>query len=222
MGKYSLHSCCGVQQGDPLGPLGFVLTLHPIIERIEAKVPNLDLNALYLDDGTLIGSPEDLLAALKVIEWDGPNIGLHLNKAKSLLYTPDEADPATSPLPSEIPVTCHDFSLLGRPIGPADFFEAIFQQCVNKFKLSLNDLSELEDFQVQTTLLRSCLALPKVAFIRNAASDFDSAIRRTLESILGGPLSDLTGPGRKPSFPAGWVALASTVLCSIPQQDNIH
>ena len=61
MGKYSLHSCCGVQQGDPLGPLGFALTLHPIIE---AEVPNLDLNAWYLDDGTLIGSPEDLLAGV--------------------------------------------------------------------------------------------------------------------------------------------------------------
>ena len=29
LGKDSIHSCCGVQQGDPLGPLGFALSLHP-------------------------------------------------------------------------------------------------------------------------------------------------------------------------------------------------
>ena len=39
------RSCCGVQQGDPLGPLGFVLTLNPIIERIKVEVPTLALNA---------------------------------------------------------------------------------------------------------------------------------------------------------------------------------
>ena len=53
MGNEVIHSCCGVQQGDPLGPLGFSLTLHPIIERIKAEVPSLPLNVWYLDDGTL-------------------------------------------------------------------------------------------------------------------------------------------------------------------------
>ncbi len=33
-------TCVGVQQGDPLGPLGFT------------EVPTLNLNAWYLDDGT--------------------------------------------------------------------------------------------------------------------------------------------------------------------------
>lgn len=43
-------------KGIPYGHLGFALTLHLIIERIQAKVPNLDLNIWYLDYGTLIGS----------------------------------------------------------------------------------------------------------------------------------------------------------------------
>ena len=57
LGKDVIHSCCGVQQGDPLGPLGFSLTLHPIVEHIKAEVPSLALNAWYLDDGTLVGPP---------------------------------------------------------------------------------------------------------------------------------------------------------------------
>ena len=57
LGKDSIRSCCGMQQWDPLGPLGFALTLHLIIERIKVEVPTLALNAWYLDDGTLVGSP---------------------------------------------------------------------------------------------------------------------------------------------------------------------
>ena len=60
LGEDTLLSCSGVQQGDPLGPLGFALTLHPIPERIDEEVPDLAINAWYLDDGTLCGSPEDL------------------------------------------------------------------------------------------------------------------------------------------------------------------
>ena len=55
------------------------------------------------------------------------------------------------------------------------------------------------DAQLESTLLRSCLALPKVSFVFRAcppshlyhfSSDFDTSMRRTLESIIGGPVSD--------------------------------
>ena len=41
----TILSCCRVQQGDPLGPLGFTLALQPIVERIQREVPNLQINA---------------------------------------------------------------------------------------------------------------------------------------------------------------------------------
>ena len=50
LGQDSILSCVGVQQGDPLGPQGFALTLHPLIEKISAEVPGLSLNVWYLDD----------------------------------------------------------------------------------------------------------------------------------------------------------------------------
>ena len=85
LGGDTIKSRCGVQQGDPLGPLGFALVLQPIIERIKREVPGLKINAWYLDDGTLVGSPHDLLAALQIVEEEGPPRGLHLNRQKSLL-----------------------------------------------------------------------------------------------------------------------------------------
>ena len=114
LGKDIIHSCCGVQQGDPLGPLGFALTLHPIIKRIRAEVPSLALNAWYLDDGTLVGSTQDLSAALHIVESAGPSIGLHLNRGKSLVFIPS----SLSTLPSDVPVTRNGFCLLGCPIAP--------------------------------------------------------------------------------------------------------
>ena len=79
-----IPSCCGVQQGDPLGPLGFALVLHPIVENITESVPDLLTNVWYLDDGTLCGTQKDLA----IIEAEGPPRGLLLNRGKSFIHTP--------------------------------------------------------------------------------------------------------------------------------------
>ena len=211
LGNDSLRSCCGVQQGDPLGPLGFALTLQPLIEKLKASVAGLGLNVWYLDDGTLMGSPDDLAVALQILERDGPPLGLHLNRGKSLLFIPEDADADQSPLPPDIPITRHGFSLLGCPVGPPDYCEEIFQARIEKVKVSLGALQDLEDAQLEYTLLRSCLSLPKVSFvlracppshILNAAKDFDFAMRRALESILGRPMSD-------------WAWLKATLPCCL-------
>ena len=118
------RSCCGVQKGDLLGPLAFALTLHPIIERIHEQVSNLSLNSLYLHDGR--GSPDQLAAALDIVETLGPVIGLNLNRDKSLLFFPAEKDTSVSPITPDIPVTCQGFALLGCPIGPPEFSDEFF------------------------------------------------------------------------------------------------
>lgn len=76
-GDHILHSCCGVQQGDPLGPLGFALTLQPIIDSIQREVHGLLLNGWYLDDGIIIGTGSDLQLALNIIESQGPSKGCY-------------------------------------------------------------------------------------------------------------------------------------------------
>ena len=112
LGADFILSSCGVQQGDPLDPLGFALILRPIVERIKAEVPGL-----YLDDGTLCGTPDDLAEALRIVEEEGPALGLLLNRTKSLLYIPEDGDPAYNPLPPDIPTTEIGFILLGCPVG---------------------------------------------------------------------------------------------------------
>ena len=199
LGKDIICSCCGVQQGDPLGPLGFAFTLHPVIKHIKAEVPFLALNAWYLDDGTLVGTPGDLSTALHIIESDGPSVGLHLNRAKSLLFIPRACDDSCSPLPPEVPVVRDGFSLLGSPIGPPSFCEKVLQTRINKIIESLGMLHDMSDSHLETTLLRSCFALPKFSYllrscppthIHQAVVDFDAVMWEALETILGGPLDE--------------------------------
>ena len=59
-----ISSSCGVQQGDPLGPLLFSLALLPIVEEIQALSPRLNL--WYLDAGVIIGPPPEILQKV----WD--------------------------------------------------------------------------------------------------------------------------------------------------------
>ena len=194
LGKDINHSCCSVQQGDPLGPLGFSLTLHHIFERTKVEVPSLALNAWYLDDGTLVGPPEGLSAALDIIERDGPSLGLHLNKSKSLLVVPSQCLYSNSSLPSDIPVTRGEFCLLGCPIGPKPYYEEVLQDRISGIRKSLATQHDMQDSQLETTLLRSCLSLPKFSYIlrtthpsyiEEAARDIDVAVRETLEAIVG-------------------------------------
>ena len=50
-GDNIIESAEGVQQGDPLGPLLFSLTIHPILKMLKSE-----LRIFYLDDGTMGGN----------------------------------------------------------------------------------------------------------------------------------------------------------------------
>ncbi len=148
-----------MQQRNPLGALGFALTLQPLLERLQANVSGLRLNVWYLDDGTLMGSLRTLLLPCTSWSAKAPHLGLHLNRSKSLLYIPEDAVQAQSVLPTDIPTTRRGFSLLGCPIGPPDYCEEVFGARLSKLNESLGVLHGVCDSQVECTLLRSCQGL---------------------------------------------------------------
>ena len=104
-----------------------------------------------------------------------------------------------NPLPPEIPTVTSGFDLLGSPIGPRFQCEASMLKRVKKVQSILERLPDLEDAQMETTILRFCLALPKVSFtlrscpphlVTDATSAFDSLMRESLSDLAGGPLPD--------------------------------
>lgn len=103
----------------------FVLTLHLIVKRIKVKVPNLALDAWYLNDGTLVGSSQDLSAALHIVESINPSTSLHINRGKFLLFIPNTCGSSLSLLPSEVPVVRDGSCLLGCPISPFSYCDEV-------------------------------------------------------------------------------------------------
>ena len=71
---HTILSSCGVQQGDPRVHWGSPWPCSQLsVDRIKHEIPDLRINALYLDDGTLCRSLGDLAATLSIIESEVPH-----------------------------------------------------------------------------------------------------------------------------------------------------
>ena len=80
-GEDTILSSEGVQQGDPLGPFLFALGAVDITQECHTE-----LNCWYLDDATIGGPPEAVLAAYEKILESKSTHGLEINPAKTELY----------------------------------------------------------------------------------------------------------------------------------------
>jgi hypothetical protein len=115
-GTTLILSCIGLHQGDPLASLLFALGLQPVLKKLQEEVPRLLANIWFLDDGTLVGSHEDLSHALHLIQQEGPQQGLHLAPHKSHLWCGNQDAANVDPLLRGVPRSSPDgFKLLGAP-----------------------------------------------------------------------------------------------------------
>ena len=80
-----------------------------------------------------------------------------------------------------------------------EFCESSTLRRVEKIRMAVSRLHDLEDSQMETTLLRSCLSLPKFNFalrtcppsaIQFSTAAFDYLMRDSLSDLAGGPVSD--------------------------------
>ena len=94
-GDRRISSAEGVQQGDPLGPLLYCLSVHTHFQQL-----NSELCILYLDDTVVGGSSRSILDDLKIVR-DAEELGLILNSSKSEIITRDLSTcaPVLSSLP---------------------------------------------------------------------------------------------------------------------------
>lgn len=73
-GDRILESAEGVQQGDPLGPLLFCLSVHQLSSQLRSE-----LCLFYLDEVTHEGNLEDVRYDVEVVEREAADLGLQLN-----------------------------------------------------------------------------------------------------------------------------------------------
>ena len=191
-GVDTIFSDEGVQQGDPLGPLLFCITLHPLLEGLLS-----DLRIGYLDDISLGGDGVDLALDLKRIIEEGKRIGLQLNVGKcEIIKSRDFIDRAI--FQDFVHVEQTNACLLGAPLsnGPA------MDSCLS---IRCEDLSRaIERLDLLTshdalTILRSALSTPKLMYTLRASpcSDhggleiFDGILRSGLSKILNVDITDV-------------------------------
>ena len=94
---------------------------------IEAEVPTLAANVWFHDDGSVVGTEEELMTVVAIVQRDGPERGLHLQPDKSSVWSPSPLAPGVKdPLGCNIKqVEEPGVKLLGSPIG-SDAFIAQF------------------------------------------------------------------------------------------------
>jgi hypothetical protein len=177
----------GVQQGDPLGPLLFCLSIHKIVSSLSSE-----FIVFYLDDGTLGGSFEDLQANLHRIEVEGHALGLHLNVTKSELV-------AHNPL-----VLCNAFSdfaglqfvhpdqatLLGSPLGiePVD---VCLEDQLRQLQVIGDRLCHLQIHDA-VTILRHSFSIPKLLYVLRTSPCFSSSLLVSWDNLLMSIVSRIT------------------------------
>ena len=152
-----------------------------------------DFSVFYLDDGTIGGSRDDVLADLQLMENEATTLGLKLNRSKTELVSSDVgAQNSILSIVSELKVVpCSQVSLLGTPIGSLELLDSTIEAKTKKLQLMGMRLSGLRS-QDALCLLRHSFAIPKVLFILRSApcflsnhlEAFDGLLRSLLSSIL--------------------------------------
>ncbi len=218
-GTHQILSSAGVQQGDPLGPLLFALTLR---ELLNAYTPpkELKLQLWYLDDGTIVGPRASVRELYNHIIAKGHLYGLMLNPSKCEVFWPS-GDPTFPNFPPEIFRPGDGITLLGSPLwGSADFISSQVEAVIDKVMEVQEKILELDDPQVEMHLLRSCLGVCRVNHllrtvpkdnILNQLHKFDDALRSSLGRVIHSAIPDTAWQQASLPFRLGGMGIKSAV-----------
>ena len=194
-GDQRLTSSTGPQQGDPLSSLLFSLVLQPLIRRINEASPSLLLNGWILDDGTIVGTKDELQRSFDILATAGPAFGLHLNAAKSRIWCGNAEASNPDPLARGVPrAEENGYDLLGAPVGDIPFSRKIVEERILKIAAIFDLLASLHNSHVAFNLLRFCFSLPKFSyclrtcdpsFLLSSYKRFDDLQYDTLGILIG-------------------------------------
>ena len=177
----------GVQQGDPLGPLLFCLSIHHLVTSLKSE-----FCIFYLDDGTLGGSSNEVFSDLQNVEQAAEDLGFHLNREKCEIICCDPVTKeqwlATSPdLLFSDPESA---TLLGSPLGDVN---SISESITEKIQLLSTMGNRLQLLQAHDAiiLLRHSVALPKMLYLLRTCPTFTSPQLQSYDDLLRSLLSSI-------------------------------
>ena len=169
----------GIQQGDPIGPLLFCITIHDLVSSLQSE-----FNVFYLDDGTIGGTLDCLAADLRTIHEKGQELGLHINVRKSEVIAKDMS--AVQGLLSNFPglqrISPENAVLLGSPLGD-EAMSTMLKAQLQQLKSVGDRLSYLQSHDA-ITILRHSFAIPKLLHILRTSPAFKSSLLTSWDNLV--------------------------------------
>lgn len=188
----------GAQQGDPMGPALFAITIQPIVQAVKTE-----FNMWYLDDGSVADSPSRVLNAFDTVRSMSASLGLSLNCAKcevgfcggSATEKEDALQRFRTVAPEIQELRPETTCLLGAPLTE-EATETVLGKKTKELKRLASKLRHLTAHSA-FYLLRASISIPRlIYFLRCSPSwrrpqhllAYDEALREALEVTLNGQL----------------------------------
>ena len=162
-----IESACGVQQGDPLGPLLFALAVREVSHSGAA-----DFRVWYLDDATIGGTADGVTAEAARIIDAAALIGLRLNGAKCEVVSSDAnyITAIRTLIPGCTAIDPASCTLLGAAVGPQAVQGSLSKRAAQLRSITPR-LAEIDRHDA-LALLRISLGHPRAVYELRAGASF--------------------------------------------------
>jgi len=222
-GKEVILSQSGVQQGDPLGPMLFCLSINNLIKSLGSR-----FNAWYLDDGSLGDSSAVVLNDLQTVIEQSKCLGLELNFEKCELFCVNGIDSSivskfNSLCPNIKILNKSDLFLLGSPLtDPA--LKICLEAKKEKFQKMFSKLDDLPS-HISYTLLKHCFTSTKFIYVLRCSptwhqssilEDIDNTFRHSLEKLCNNIIDPVTWKQASLPIDMGGLGIRSVSSLALP------
>ena len=182
-GSRSILSEEGTQQGDPLGPLLFCITILLLLHMLRSE-----LVVGYIDDITIGGHISTIDEDVTIIKRNGPSLGLHLNITKCELIS--SVMPVQSQSLNEFIAVSLPASLLGAPLFPGALQDAALNKKLEEFKRLSSNIKFINAHDT-LLILKASSCTSRVPFMLRCSLCLGNSILSQIDEVLKSNISHI-------------------------------